>query len=161
MENTSVETLNTKEACVEAVERLISVAEQRIALFSQQLEPLLYNHPSICDHISALARKNRHSSIRIIAQDTRAAADGHCLVHLAQKLTSSIHIRVPSSPEIQHYVKSLLIIDDHSMLMIDNPERFEGSLIENNRLHIKTQLEFFDNAWENSLPDTNTRRLYI
>jgi hypothetical protein len=161
MEETSVETLNSREACAEAVARLVAAAEHKIALFSQNLEPLLYNHQALCDDISALARKNRHSSIRIIAQDTRSAADGHCLVHLAQKLSSSIQIRVPATQEIQHYSKSLLIIDDHSMVLIDNPERYEGSLIENNRLHVRTKLEFFDHAWDNSLPDTNTRRLHI
>ena len=161
MENTSVETLNSRDDCVEAVARLIGSAELKIALFTQNLEPLLYNHASICDHISALARKNRHSSIRIIAQNTRAAADGHCLIHLAQQLSSSIQIRVPATEEIRRYAKSLLLVDDHSMVLIDNPERYEGSLIENNRLHVRTELEFFDHAWENSLPDANTRRLHI
>jgi hypothetical protein len=47
------------------------------------------------------------------------------------------------------------------MVLIDNPERYEGSLIENNRLHVRTKLEFFDHAWDNSLPDSNTRRLHI
>lgn len=147
---------------MDAVMELIGSAELRVAIFSQQLEPFLYNHAAICDRFSELARKNRHTAIRIIAQQTRyVAADGHCLVRLSQRLSSSIQIRIPDTPELQNYSKSLLIIDGHSMMLIDNPERYEGTLIENNRLHVRSELEFFDHAWENSLPDQNTRPLQI
>ena len=162
MDKTSVTTLNNRQDCYDAVERLIGSAQQHIAIFSQQLEPLLYNHQSICDAISHLARKNRHSTTRIIALQTQTiAADGHCLVNLAQRLSSSIQIRVPNSDELQRFAESWLIADNHSICQINNPERYQGSLIENNRIHVKTQLEFFNQAWENSQPDQNTRRLHL
>ena len=161
MEDTSVTALDSRDDCVSAVAKLVDAADLHIAMFTQRLEPLLYNHREICESISRLARKNRHSRIRIIAQDTRSAAEGHCLMTLAQQLSSSIQIRIPASRELQRFEKSLLIIDDHSMAVIDDPERYEGKLIENNRLHIKTELAFFDDAWENSLPDPNSRRLHI
>ncbi len=162
MDHSSASTLTTKQECVSTALRLIGNAEHRIAIFSQELEPLLYNNAAVCELMSNLARKNRHSAIRILAQQTRSvAADGHCLVHLAQRLSSSVQIRIPSTPEIQHFNKSWLIIDNHSIMQIDNPDRHEGSVIEHDRLHVKTQLEFFDHAWENSLPDPNTRRLNI
>lgn len=161
MENTSAKPLQSRSDCTEAVESLIEAAELRVMMFTQQLEPTLYNHRSICDRLSLLARKNRHSYVHILAQQTRLAAEGHCLINLAQTLTSSIRIRVPVTPELQSYQKSLLIIDDHSMLILDNPERYEGTLFENDRLRVKTELEFFTHAWENSEPDQNTRRLNI
>lgn len=161
MENTSVHTLTSMQACSEAVLTLIGQAEQQVSIFTQQLEPTLYNHQSICELLSYLARKNRHSMVRILAQQTKGTSDGHCLVRLAQRLSSSIQIRIPSTPELQNYTKSMLIIDNHSMMQIDNPERYEGTMLENNRLHVKSQLEFFDHAWEHSLPDQNTRRLQI
>lgn len=162
MENTSVTTLNSRQDCFDAVHHLIQSAQQHIAIFSQQLEPLLYNHAEICDMISALARKNRHSTIRILSLGTQSAAsDGHCLINLAQRLSSSIQIRIPTTPELKRFSESWLIVDNHSICQINNPDRYEGSAIENNRLHVKTQLEYFDHAWENSQPDRNTRRLHI
>ena len=162
MDTTSVTTLTSREDCIEAASDLISTAEMRVAIFSQQLEATLYNRETICDHVSELARKNRHTDIRILAQQTRrVAADGHCLIRLAQRLSSSIQIRIPDTAELQNYTKSLLIIDDHSMMLIDNPERYEGTLVKDNRLHVRPTLEFFDLAWENSLPDQNTRPLRI
>jgi len=162
MDNSSVITLNSRNDCVEAVHRLIQSAEQHVAIFSQELEPLLYNHVEICEMLSALARKNRHSSVRIIAQQTKTvASDGHCLIHLAQRLSTYVSIRVPSTPELQRFRESWLITDNHSICEINNPDRYEGKVIEHDRLHVKTQLEFFDHAWENSQPDQHTRRLSL
>ncbi len=162
MEKTSVEVLNGQGDCLDAVERLLATAERDIALFTQQLEPLLYNHAGVCDAISRTARENRHARVRIIALSTRsAAAQGHCLIDLAQRLSSKIQIRSPATPELQLFGESWLIIDDHSMLRLNNPERWEGSLILNDRRVAREQLESFDKAWENSEPDMQTRRLNI
>lgn len=162
MEKTSVKTLTNRQDCSDAVQHLISTADRYVAIFSQQLEPVLYNIPIVCDQLSQLARKNRISQVRIIAQQTRsAAADGHCLIHLAQKLSSYVQIRTPNTPELQRFTQSWLIIDDHSICEISNPERYQGTLIEHDRMHVSSQLEFFDEAWENSVPDVNTRRLHI
>ena len=162
MEHSSVKALTSRQECAEAILHLVQSVEQRIAIFSQRLEPLLYNNQEICEQISLLARKNRHSDIRIISQNTRSViADGHCLIQLAQRLSSSIQIRIPNTPELQRFSESWLIIDQHSICQIDNPERYEGSLIEHNREHLKTKLDFFNLAWENSLPDPNSRRLQI
>jgi len=162
MEKTSVEILNGRSDCQEAVERLVALAQGEVALFTQQLEPLLYNHGTICDPLSRLARADRHSRIRILAQQTRGiGAQGHCLIDLAQRLSSSVQIRRPSTPELQAFSESWMIVDDHSMLRINNPERWEGSLILHDRRVVREQLEFYDKAWENSEPDSNTRRLHI
>lgn len=161
MKDSSVKVLASRQDCLDAVRTLFDRAELHIKLFTQNLEPVLYNHHDLCETLSALARKNRHSTVRILAQHTKHVGDGHCLVKLAQQLSSSVQIRIPSTPELQHYTKSLLIADDHSMMVIDNPERYEGSLVLSSRLPVKTELEFFDHAWEHSLPDQNTRRLNI
>ncbi len=162
MENTSVNTLTSRQECSDAVHRLIEQAELQVAIFSQELEPLLYNHAEICEMLSDLARKNRHSKVRIIAQQTKTVAmDGHCLISLAQRLSSYVSIRIPTTPELQRFRESWLIIDNHSICEINNPDRYEGKVIEHDRLHVKSQLEFFDHAWENSQPDQYTRRLSL
>ena len=162
MDNTSVITLTNRQECSDAVHEVIGSAQQSIAIFSQNFEPLLYNHQHICDAISSLARKNRHSKVRILVINTHSSASvGHCLITLAQRLTSTIQIRVPTTPELQRFSESWLIADDHTICQINNPDRYEGSLIRENRLHVKPKLEFYDHAWENSLPDQNTRRLSI
>jgi hypothetical protein len=162
MDKSSVKALTDKSECSEAVQQLINSSERVIAIFSQQLEPLLYNHRIVCEQVSQLARKNQYTQVRIIAQQTRSAASsGHCLIQLAQKLSSYVQIRTPNTPELQKFSQSWLIIDDHSMCEISDPERYEGKLIEHDRIYVKKQLDFFDHAWEHSVPDINTRRLSI
>ncbi len=162
MDTSSVITLTSRQECSDAIHRMVESAEQYIAIFSQQLEPQLFNHQDLCEMISQMARNNRHSSVRILAQQTKSVAtDGHCLIHLAQRLSSYVKIRVPTSPELQHFSECWLIVDDHSICQITNPQRYEGSAIEHDRLHVKSKLEFFNQAWENSNPDQNTRRLSL
>jgi hypothetical protein len=162
MDKTSVKALTDRDDCSEAIEHLVASAERYIAIFSQQLEPQFYNHKAICEQMAQLARKNRYTQIRIIAQQTRSAASsGHCLIQLAQKLSSYVQIRTPNTPELERFTQSWLIIDNHSMCVISNPERFEGKLIEHDRSYVTNQLDFFDHAWENSIPDIHSRRLSI
>ncbi len=162
MEPSSVEVLNGRSDCSDAVKRLLERAERELALFTQELEPLLYNHPEVCRRCFEIARGSRNGRIRLIAQSTRsAAAQGHCLIDLSQRLSSRVRIRTPATPELQAFRESWLIVDDHSMLRINNPERWEGSLILHDRRVVREQLEFFDAAWENSEPDQQTRRLHI
>ncbi len=162
MEQTEVQNLTTRAECAEAAKRLILSAHSQVAIFSQQLEPLIFNQPAICQKLSEIARSHRNAEIRIIAQSTRSvAASGHCLIELAQRLPSSVQIRIPQTDELQHFRESWLIVDDHSILQINNPERYEGNVVEQNRLHVKTSLEFFNHAWENSQQDQNTRRLSL
>jgi hypothetical protein len=162
MSKTSVKALTNKQECSEAIQHLVDRADRHIAIFSQQLEPLLYNHQDVCEKMAQLARKNKHSQIRIIAQQTRSiTSEGHCLIHLAQRLSSYVQIRTPNTPELQRFNQSWLIIDNHSICEISNPERYEGKLIEDDPKYVKTQLEFFDHAWENSDPDIHSRRLGI
>ena len=162
MNDLSVTTLNGREDCVEAVEQIIEQVDKNIAIFSQQLEPLLYNRSAICDKISLLARSNRSSRIRIIAQSTKSVlAQGHCFISLAQRLSSFVEIRNPTTQELRSFGESWLIIDNHSICEINNPDRYEGSLIQQDRPLIKEKMEFFDYAWEYSNPDPNVRRLHI
>lgn len=159
---TSTKTLLGKQDCIEAVDQLIVQAERHVALFTQQLEPDLYNNDLVCDHLAKIARTNRLASIRIIAKDTRTVlSQGHCLINLAQRLSSFIQIRNPATPELQRFSESWLLVDQSGFCRINNPDRFEGTLFSNDRLQVKDQMEFFDNAWENSQPDPNIRRLNI
>lgn len=162
MTESSVTTLTSQQECLQAVEQLSTSIEYEIALFTQELEPSLYNHEAFCDSISQLARANRHTRIRILAQQTRSVAtDGHCLIRLAQRLSSSIQIRIPATPELQHFTESWFIADDHSFMRLKEPERYAGTLLLANRMEVKKQLEFFNHAWENSDVDQHTRRLSL
>ena len=161
LENSSI-LLQGRQACREAATTLILGSVGRVYIFSQRLEPEIYNDAEIHQHLSRLATTNRNADIRIIAHDTRVAANqGHYLIHLAQKLPSFASIRVTAAPEQRNFRESWLIADDGAYMRIRNPERFEGYYELDNKLECRSYLEEFIEAWEACVPDQNTRRLSL
>jgi hypothetical protein len=162
MEENSSILLDGRQACREAATTLILGSVGRVYIFSQHLEPEIYNDAEIHEHLSGLAASNRNADIRIIAHDTRVAANqGHYLIHLAQKLPSFVRIRATVTPEQRNFRESWLIVDDGAYMRIRNPERFEGYYELDNKLECRSYLDDFLEAWEACEPDQNTRRLSL
>lgn len=154
--------IDNKALSQEIVVSLIEQAKNSIALLSQNLEPSLYNQTEVCQAIQALITKNRKAKIRIICKNTQQAThQGHCLINLAQNLSSFIELRKPNTKEIQQFQQSWLLIDDMAYCKIKNIERYIGTASFNQKLIVKESLDFFNHAWENSEVDQQTRRLSL
>ena len=162
MEDSSSILLSGRTDCKEAAKTLILGSVGRVYIASQHLEPELYNDAEIHEHLAKLATVNRNTNIRIIAHNTRVAANqGHYLIHLAQKLPSFAQIRVTVTPVHQNFRESWLIADDGAYMRIRNPERFEGYYEIDNKLECRSYLEDFIEMWEACQPDQNSRRLSL
>ena len=154
--------LESRIDCQEAAKTLILGSVGRVYLITQQLELELYNDAEIYDHLAHLTTINRHTDIRIIAHDTRVAANqGHHLIRLAQRLPTFAQIRTTVTEEHRHFRESWLIADDGAYMRIRNLERYEGYYEIDNKLECKSYYDFFVNMWEDCEPDQNTRRLSL
>jgi len=162
MEDSSSIILSGRSDCREAARTLILGSLGRVYLVTQRLEAELYNDQEIYDHLSALATDNRNTDIRIIAHDTRVAANqGHCLIHLAQRLPSFVQIRLTVTQEHRNFRESWLIADDSAYMRIRNPERYEGYYELDNKLECRSYYDDFIEMWEACEQDQNTRRLSL
>ncbi len=162
MNDISSEILDGRNDCRDCAQRLIQLANHRVCIISQQLEPELYNDRNIHEHLSKLATTNRKTDIRIITHDTRVAANqGHFLIHLAQHLPSFVQIRTTVTQAHRKFVESWLIVDDMAYMRIKNPGRYEGIFELDNKLETKHYLDSFEEIWEACQVDQNTRRLSI
>ena len=162
MEETSSILIEGRNDCREAAKTLILGAVQRVYLATQKLEAEIYNDAEIHEHLSGLASSNRNTDIRIIAHDTRVAANqGHYLIHLAQKLPTFAQIRITVNPTERQFRESWLIVDDGAYMRLRNPERYEGYYELDNKLECKSYLETFLDMWEACDQDQNTRRLSL
>lgn len=162
MEDNSSILLEGQRECQAAAKALILSSVGRVYLLTQHLEPELYNDAEIHRHLSQLAASNRNTDIRVIAHDTRVAANrGHFLIHLAQKLPSFAQIRTTVTPPHRNFRESWLIADDGAYMRIRNPERFEGYYELGNKLECRGYYEEFIEMWEACEPDQNTRRLSL
>jgi len=154
--------LDGRDDCAEAAKVLVLGCVGKLCLITQQLEPELYNDAEIYEHLSSLAANNRNTEIRIIAQDTRVAANqGHFLIHLAQKLPTYVQIRSTVTPAHRSFRESWLIADDGAYLRLRNPERYEGYYELDNKPECRLYLDTFHEMWEACEPDQNTRRLSL
>ena len=162
MEDSSSIILSGRSDCREAARTLILGSVGRVYLVTQRLEAELYNDQEIYDHLSALATDNRNTDIRIIAHDTRVAANqGHHLIHLAQRLPSFAQIRLTVTQEHRNFRESWLIADDSAYMRIRNPERYEGYYELDNKLECRSYYDDFIEMWEACEQDQNTRRLSL
>ena len=162
MEESSSIKLDGRKDCAECVKTLVSTSRQKIYIICETLDATIYSDKEIFDHMSDLAIHNRKTDIRIIAHDTRVASqDGHFLIRLAQKLPTFARIRTTVIPLDKKFSENWLIIDDRSYMRIRNPLRYEGFFEMDNRLECRILLERFDEIWEASTPDHNTRRLSL
>ena len=162
MEETSSELLGGKSDCQACVHELVLLARQRVYIISQKLEPDLYNNREIYQHLTRIASNNRKADIRIIAHDTRMAANqGHYLINLAQKLSSYVQIRTTVTRAHRQFFESWLIIDDIAYMRIRNPAQFEGNFETSNKLETRSYITRFEEIWEACQVDQNTRRLSL
>lgn len=162
MEDSSSILLEGSQDCKEAAKTLILGSVGRVYIATQHLEPELYNDAEIHQHLAQLATVNRNTDIRIIAHDTRVAANqGHFLIHLAQKLPSFAQIRTTVTPAHRGFRESWLIADEGAYMRIRNPERFEGYYEIDNKLECRSYYDDFMEMWEACEPDQNSRRLSL
>ena len=162
MKGSSSILLSSSSDCKEAARILILGSRGRVYLLTQQLESALYHDPEIYDHLAKLATSNRNTDIRIIAHDTRVAANqGHHLIHLAQRLPSFAQIRLTVTAEHRRFRESWLIADENAYMRIRNPERYEGYYELDNKLECRSYYDTFINMWEGCEQDQNTRRLSL
>ena len=162
MEESSPIVLDGRSDCAEAAKSLVLGCTGQLYLVTQRLEPELYNDAEIHEHLAALAASNRNTDIRIIANDTRVAANqGHHLIHLAQQLPTFVQIRTTVTPPHRNFRESWLLADDGAYLRLRNPDRYEGYYELDNKLECRDYHERFIEMWEACEPDQNTRRLTI
>ena len=162
--NTDAEVeISTAEENREAAISLVKQARYSIDIFSQDLDAEIYNNKDFEKALFELARKHPNTRIRILVQDSRKAIqDGHCLIRLAQSLTSSIFIHTPSRQHRDEQ-RAFLIVDKLGMLYRATAadRNYKASVNFRSPRRAGKLTDYFDEVWEHSTPDIQTRRIYM
>lgn len=136
-------------------------ARREILIASYDLDRLVFDHEDIIQALSAFARDNRLSHVRILLQNPeRAIKHGHRLITLAQRLSSSIQIHRPAEEHLG-FADAFIVVDGIGVLRRKMAERFEGTgnfkaPIDGRDLHAR-----FISMWELATPETRLRRLQL
>ena len=103
--------IHTAEENKNAAVSLVKQARYSIDIFTQDMDAEIYNNNEFEHAVFNLAKKHPNTKIRILAQDTRKAVqNGHCLIRLAQSMTSSVFIHNPSR-EYKDEKCAFLVVD--------------------------------------------------
>jgi len=154
----SLETRNENRSVVAA---LTSQARSTLEILSPDLENDIYDNPEFVAAVSQLARRSRHSSVRILIRDSAPVVkNGHRLVELAYRLSSSIKIRKTGHP-YRELNEALIIADETGYLHRKAAHRYEAVASFADRREARRLMEWFNDVWEKSTPDPDLRRLHL
>ena len=131
-----------------------------IRINTPNLESDLYDYNPFISALTGFVRGNRHASIQILVKNSADAVKrGHGLIRLAQRLTSSIEIRTPTSEE--NFTHSSFIIFDNASFLYRNIGSHTAVYNNQCKQRATKLLEIFTPAWEQAEQDFETRRLSL
>lgn len=140
---------------------MVAQANRSLSLISPDLEPLIYDQAPFISAVKRLALKSRVARIRIIVQDNSLARQqGHRLIKLAQRLTSTMEIRKPDRA-YREFTESFLLVDDCGYLHRQLADRYPATACYNDRLQVSQLEAVFNEAWERAEPDFELVRLHL
>jgi len=154
------------ETAAENRDAVISLAEQaryRLNIFTQDLDAAVFDNTVFETCIFNLARKHQSSNIRILVKDSGIAAkQGHCMIRLAQQLTSSVFIHNPDREHMGE-IATFMVVDGTGFIHRPrSSSRNYDAVVNFSSPRRAAELDdFFDAMWERSTPDSLIRRLYI
>ncbi len=140
---------------------LVKQVTTTLQILSFDLDPNLFGTKEMIDSVSALARKNRHTEIRILVVDTmKMTTSSSPLLMLQRRLSSAIALRKTGLAAYE--IKDNLIIADRLGLLVQSikePGKAWGNF--NNKPVAENYASQFDILWEQSREDPNLRTLSI
>ena len=142
---------------------LVKQARYSIEIFTQDMDADIYNDEEFKQSIFKLAKRHPNTRIRILTQDaTKAAKNGHSLIHLAQTLTSSVFIHNPPE-EYKNERASFMIVDRTGLLHRNSGlnRNYQGTVNFMSPQRAGKLTDFFNEVWDYSTPETQTRRFHM
>ena len=136
-------------------------AKRSLAIFTQDLEPEVYDRIEFLDSIKNLILTHKFARVRILLKDPlRSIKEGHRLVELARRFSTFIEVRVIHQDYHQHG-EAFLLADHAGLVYRVNASRWEGIADTNSPRITQRYMEFFDRVWDVSNVAQELRALHI
>lgn len=145
----------------EAALEIARLARRQLVIFTRELEPQLYDNAEFIEAAKRLALSGSKTGIRILLIDsTRSRVEGNRLVELARRLSSYIEIRKPHRDYLD-IAETFIIADEAGVLYRKLATRWEGIVDPHDPMLARDKLKLFDEIWQRSHADPETRQLRI
>lgn len=140
---------------------LAKKATREILIASYDLDSRVYSNSEFVDAVAHFVRNHRDAHLDILVWKTSSAVkQGHRIVELAQRLSSSIHIHEPDRVH-KEFIESFMVVDGTAYFRRPLADRFEGVTESHAPLVARDLKERFLEMWERSTPCSEFRRLRI
>lgn len=140
---------------------LAQQAKREILIASYDFDNRIYSNQAFVDALSAFVRSHRNAHVEILVwHPTTAVKQGHRLIDLAQRLSSSIKIHEPDKVHAE-FIESYMVVDGSAYFRRPLADRSDGVGSLHAPLTARDLKEQFHVMWEHSTPSSEFRRLRI
>ena len=149
--------IDASERPAERLATLLQRAERMVRIFSDTLDPDLFDNDAVAGELSRLVRSGRQCEVRILVKDSHALVKrSHRVGTLHRRLVSSVQIRkLGYLPE--HYVPNYVLVDDCGVFFDPRDDDKVYFMNVDDRAFVRHYLEQFDELWSRSGPDPELR----
>lgn len=153
--------ISTQEEMRQAVVEVASEATRRISIFTQDLEPGIYDDPDFLEVVKRLVLSQGYGRIRVlVANPSRAVKTGNNFVYLARRLNTYIEFRHVRE-DLRTRAESFCIADETALVYRLQADRWEGIADTHEPSVAKIYGALFDEIWQASEVETEFRQLGI
>ncbi len=153
--------LSTLEEVRAASLQVATVATRLLTMYSQDLEPLVYDQPLFLEAVKRLVLARSYAKVRVLLVDpARTVYESSRFIGLARRITSHIEIR-RASPSLRSSQSAFLIADDRALVYRLQASRWDGIAEMNDPTVARRYLNFFDESWIASAPAAEARQQHL
>ncbi len=143
----------------EQATKLITKAQRKIRIFSNELDPQIYDNEEFYRLMFDFARAHPYAEIHLLIKNPKSLVQSsHRLLHLYHRLPSRIQMK-SLHQSINTIHSEFLLIDQKSILYNQDPSRYTGYVVYHAPLEAVELADSFDTMWERSEADPEFRRL--
>jgi len=138
-----------------------SQAQRMLTIFTQDLEPLIYDQNAFLDAAKRLVLARSYAKVRVlIADPSRTLWEGNKFFGMARRLTGCIELRNVNR-NLAPNPSAFLIADDRALLYRLQASRWEGIAEMTDQSVVRKYLGYFDEVWRASEPEAGLRQMHL
>ena len=153
--------LSTLEEVRAASLQCAGTATRMLTVYTQDLESEVYDQPKFIEAVKRLVLARGYAKVRVLlVEPSRAVYESSRFIALARRITSHIEIR-RANPEFRREPSAFLVADDRAVVYRLDASRWDGVSEMNDPAVARLYLDRFDEVWQASAPDVETRQLHL
>lgn len=139
--------ISTQEEMRQAAIEVVSAAKRKVSIFTQNLEPGIYDDPDFLEIVKRLVLSQTYARIRVlIADPSRAVKNGNNFVHLGRRLNSYIEFRHVRE-DLRTHAEAFCIADETALVYRLQASRWEGIADTHEPAVARLYGKMFDEIW--------------